>query len=51
MAPAEEPAAVVFADFTAAMLIALSAPRFGFALICAVLIQHLPPELRRLTSR
>jgi hypothetical protein len=34
----------VLASFTAAMLLALVAPRFGFGLICFALILHLQPE-------
>jgi hypothetical protein len=33
------------------MLAALVAPRLGFGLICAALIPHLQPELRRFTNR
>jgi uncharacterized membrane protein len=39
---------IVLLIFTTAMLIALVAPRFAFALICAALILHLRPDL---TSR
>jgi uncharacterized membrane protein len=39
---------VVLAIFTTAMLVALMAPRLGFALICAALILHLRPDV---TSR
>ncbi len=42
---------VVLAGFTTAMLVALVAPRVGFALICAALILHLRPEARGFTSR
>ena len=35
---------VVLASFTLAMLVAIVAPRLGFALICAALILHLRPE-------
>jgi uncharacterized membrane protein len=35
---------VVLASFTIAMLVAIVAPRLGFALICAALILHLRPE-------
>jgi hypothetical protein len=37
---------VVLAIFTTAMLVALVAPRLGFALICAALILHLRPDVR-----
>jgi len=37
---------IVLASFTAAMLLALVAPRTGFGLICAALIRHLRPEAR-----
>ena len=37
---------IVLASFTAAMLLALVAPRTGFGLICAALILHLRPEAR-----
>jgi len=37
---------VVLASFTLAMLLALIAPLFGFALICAALILHLRPDVR-----
>ena len=36
----------VLAGFTTAALVALAAPRVGFALICAALILHLQPEAR-----
>jgi uncharacterized membrane protein len=36
---------VVLAGFAAAMLVALVAPRVGFALICCALILHLRPEV------
>jgi uncharacterized membrane protein len=36
---------VVLAGFTAAMLVALVAPRLGFGLICAALILHLRPDV------
>lgn len=36
---------VVLAGFTAAMLVAIVAPRVGFGLICAALILHLSPEV------
>jgi uncharacterized membrane protein len=35
---------IVLAGFTAAMLVALVAPRLGFALICGALILHLRPD-------
>jgi len=35
----------VLAGFTAAMLVALAAPRLGFGLVCAALILHLRPEV------
>jgi uncharacterized membrane protein len=38
---------IVLAMFTAAMLIAAVAPRVGFGLICAALILHIRPEVRR----
>src|SRR5262249_28409018 len=38
---------VVLASFTIAMLVALMAPRLGFGLICAALILHLRPDVRR----
>ena len=41
----------VLASFTAAMLVALIAPRLGFSLICAALILHLRPEARGFTNR
>jgi uncharacterized membrane protein len=34
----------VLASFTAAMLVALIAPRLGFGLICAALVLHLRPD-------
>ena len=37
----------VLAIFTSAMLVALVAPRLGFVLICAALILHMRPEVRR----
>ena len=36
---------VVLAGFTTAMLVALVAPRLGFALICGALILHLRPDV------
>jgi hypothetical protein len=36
---------VVLAIFTAAMLVALVAPRFGFGLICGALVLHLSPDV------
>jgi uncharacterized membrane protein len=42
---------LVLAGFTAAMLVALAAPRVGFGLICAALILHLRPEAPGLTNR
>jgi uncharacterized membrane protein len=36
---------IVLAGFTAAMLVALGAPRVGFGLICAALILHLRPDV------
>src|SRR5215472_2389768 len=36
---------IVLAGFTAAMLVAIVAPRIGFALICAALILHLRPDV------
>ena len=36
----------VLTGFTAAMLVALLAPRLGFGLICAALIPHLRPDAR-----
>src|SRR5262245_41248306 len=36
---------VVLAIFTTALLVALVAPRLGFALICAALILHLRPDV------
>jgi uncharacterized membrane protein len=43
----------VLAGFAAAMLAALVAPRFGFALICTALVLHLRPEAKpnRRTSK
>src|SRR5262249_44546497 len=41
----------VLAGFTAAMLVALVAPRLGFGLICAALLPHLQPDPRSFTSR
>ena len=35
----------VLAGFTAAMLVALVAPRLGFGLICGALILHLRPDV------
>ncbi|HEX5228326.1 MAG TPA: TMEM175 family protein [Bryobacteraceae bacterium] len=35
---------IALASFTAALLVALVAPRIGFGLICATLILHLRPE-------
>jgi len=35
---------VVLGGFTTAMLVALAAPRLGFALICMALILHLRPD-------
>ena len=37
---------LVLTGFTTAMLVALVAPRLGFALICAALILHLRPDVR-----
>lgn len=37
---------LVLGGFTAAMLVALVAPRAGFVLICAALVLHLRPEAR-----
>jgi uncharacterized membrane protein len=42
---------VVLGSFAAATVVALFAPRIGFALICAALILHLRPEARGLKSR
>ena len=42
---------LVLAGFTAAMLVALVAPRIGFGLICAALIPHSQPEPHRFISR
>jgi len=42
---------VVLASFTTAMLVAFIAPRIGFGLICAALILHLRPDVRRVTNR
>jgi uncharacterized membrane protein len=42
---------VVLASFTAAMLLAIVAPRLGFGLICAALILHLQPEVRGFINR
>jgi uncharacterized membrane protein len=36
---------IVLAGFTTAMLVALVAPRLGFALICGALILHLRPDV------
>jgi hypothetical protein len=36
---------VVLAGFTIAMLVAIAAPRIGFALICASLMLHLRPDV------
>ncbi|WP_168794091.1 TMEM175 family protein [Paraburkholderia aromaticivorans] len=36
---------IVLAAFTAAMLVAIAAPRVGFALICLALMLHLRPDL------
>lgn len=41
----------VLAGFTAAMLVALVAPRLGFGLICFTLIPHLQPEPRYFINR
>jgi uncharacterized membrane protein len=38
---------VVLASFATAMLVAFVAPRFGFGLICAALVLHLRPDVRR----
>jgi uncharacterized membrane protein len=42
---------VVLASFTTAMLVAFIAPLIGFGLICAALILHLRPDVRRVTNR
>jgi uncharacterized membrane protein len=42
---------VVLGSFTTATLVAFIAPRIGFGLICAALILHLRPDVRRVTSR
>jgi uncharacterized membrane protein len=42
---------LVFLGFTAAMLVALKAPRLGFSLICLTLIFHLNPEVAVFTKR
>jgi uncharacterized membrane protein len=42
---------IVLASFTTAMLVALVAPRVGFGLICAALILHVRPEVRKFTNR
>lgn len=42
---------IVLAGFTAAMLVALVAPRVGFGLICASLLLHLRPEVPEFSKR
>jgi len=41
----------VLATFTSAILVALAAPRLGFALVCAALIFHIRPEAPAFTNR